>query len=67
MAACMSCKFWQPKPAVPGHPRKGACHRSTPTLTWLNGEHVGLWPVTVALEWCGEYVWDRDPREGAGE
>lgn len=63
VAACSTCKFWEP-PSTQTAPAAGEevlrappgrCHFHAPmVLTQANLQT--MWPRTYAADWCGQYV-----------
>lgn len=60
---CHTCRHWRPRESGAGEVGWGQCRRLPPTMPPLHEEglvHVGVWPYTQALDWCGEWS-ERDP------
>lgn len=49
MRSCKTCQFYQFGDPIS---EEGECHRNPPK--WLE-DGMGVWPVVVESDWCGEY------------
>ena len=57
---CFSCDYWELS-EDPDLEDMGECRRHCPVV--IEGQTFGMWPVTGANDWCGEF---RDSIGGTG-
>ena len=46
---CSNCKFWKK------YFQDGTCQKHTPNIIPIDGGWVTKFPVTDAIDWCGEH------------
>ncbi len=66
---CSDCRWWNFQKAPEGEDREskeaiGYCRRNPPERR-ENG--VGAWPITLAYDWCGEYMHKDDVTYQVGQ
>lgn len=62
---CAECFFWEPTDILYhklGSSRR--CHRSRPFAVGLGQQSVGVFPVTLGADWCGDFKAIDRPRPG---
>lgn len=55
---CRTCGFWWRDASGESGDDWGQCRRMPPTTPPIRDDklvHVGVWPHTVATDWCGEW------------
>jgi hypothetical protein len=45
---CATCKWWD-------LPNGGSCRRHAPKAESWRDQWIGVWPLTVSADWCGEH------------
>ncbi len=61
--SCGSCLHWNPEIASKAKAHLGECRAHSPQFRPSDSQP--RWPETQSTDWCGDYLYDGEARDGA--